>query len=192
MCNLLTPLGKKATNAISTVRAICSFVMLALLASIASAQTAPPADVPITHVVLSATFTGYDAQGKMQPANIDTFGLAVTKSLTASYEHIAVPSLGQRWEMGLLAYTRTFPKIKALVFDSSNFTYTFSAGGGKLLSTTDGNRLAFTAGASVTYPIAGHMGWQVISYQYLHASGGITGVVNRSYQSASTGPLFYF
>lgn len=157
----------------------------------------PPADVPITHVSISAAFNGYDSNGKYQPANVDTFGVAIyrnaaaTQGFNVAYEHVAVPSLGQRWELGLGSYWLTLPKVKGILFDTSNFVVTVSAGAGKLLSATDGNRFAYTVSPSVTYPIAGHMAWTV-SYQYLRATGGIAGLVNKSVQSVGTGPIIYF
>ena len=163
-----------------------------LLAPMTMAQTPAPPDVPISHVSITATFTGYDSGGKMTPANIDTFGVQFTKNVNLAYEHIQIPSLSQRWELGLVAYSFTFPKIKALLFDSSNFVGTVSAGAGKFLSSEDGNHFAYTAAGSITYPIAAHMGWQILSYQYVKATGLGSGVINRSYQTASTGPVFYF
>jgi len=169
-----------------------------LLAVISFAQAPVPLpDIPVTHVSISASFNGYDSNGKYVPSNIDTFGVAVyrnaaaTQGFNVSYEHISVPSLGQRWEMGLGSYWLTLPKIKGLLFDTSNFVVTASAGAGKLLSTTDGNRFAWTVAPSITYPIAGHMAWTV-SYQYLRATGGIAGTVNKSYSAVGTGPLLYF
>ena len=178
----------------SRLIAVFFLVVGLMLAGRANAQAVSPAppDVPVSHVSITATFTGYDSNGKMVPGNIDTIGFQVTKNLNAAYEHVAVPQLGQRWELGLLAYSFTLPKVKSLVFDSSNFVGTVSAGAGKLLSNSDGNRFAYTAAASLTYPIASHMGWQILSYQYLRATGGIAGTVNRSYQTASTGPIFFF
>jgi hypothetical protein len=169
-----------------------------LFASSCLAQTPPPpADVPVTHVSISASFSGYDTNGKMVPANVDTFGIAIyrnaaaTQGFDVNYEHIAVPDLRQRWELGLGCYWRELPKVKNLLLDTSNFIVTACAGAGKLLSATDGNRFAYTVVPSVTYPIAGHMAWTV-SYQYVRATGGISGVVNKSYQSISTGPQIHF
>lgn len=127
------------------------FLGLLFFPLVAAAQTPPvPVDVPVTHVSVSASFTGYDSNGKYVAANIDTFGVGVyrntagTQGFNVAYEHIQVPSLGQRWEMGLGAYYFTLPKVKNLLFDTSNFVVTVSAGAGKLLSTTDGNRFAYT------------------------------------------------
>ena len=184
------------------IKRITSVLFLALgLAVVSEAQVVSPpplpADVPVTHVSISANFNGYDSNGKMVPATIETFGVAVyrnsaaTQGFNVSYEHIAIPDLGQRWEMGLGSYWLTLPKVKNLLFDTSNFVVTVSAGAGKLLSKTDGNRFAYTISPSVTYPIAGHMAWTV-SYQYLRSTGGIAGTVNRSFQSVGTGPLLYF
>ena len=174
--------------------AVIGLVLGFFLAGTAQGQAVSPAppDVPTSHVSITATFTGYDSGGKMVEASIETFGVQFTKNVNVAYEHIGIPTLGQRWELGLVAYSFTLPKVKSLVFDSSNFVGTVSAGAGKLLSNSDGNRFAYTAAASLTYPIASHMGWQILSYQYLRATGGISGTVNRSYQSASTGPVFYF
>jgi hypothetical protein len=155
-------------------------------------QTPAPPDVPISHVNVSATFTGYDAGGKVHAANIDTLGVEFTAHVTVAYEHIQIPDLSQRYELGVVNYHNTFPKIKGLLFDSSNFVYSFSAGVGKFLS-PEGNSLAWTVSPTITYPIAGHMGWQIISYQYVKAfNGPANGLVNKSFQSASTGPIFYF
>lgn len=182
-------------------RIVTMIILALLLGGAANAQTPVtppvPADIPVTHVSVSASFTGYDSNGKMVAANIDTFSVAVyrnpsaTRGFNVAYEHIAVPDLGQRWEMGLGSYWFTLPKVKNLLLDTSNFVVTLSAGAGKLLSTTDGNRLAYTFAPSITYPIAGHMAWTV-SYQYLRATGGIAGTVNKSFQSVGTGPLIYF
>lgn len=183
-------------------------LMVLLLPVIAGAQTPvtpaqlpPLPDIPITHVSVSASFTGYDSNGKMVAANIDTFGVAIyrnaaaTQGFNVSYEHIAIPDLGQRWELGLGSYWFNLPKVKGVLFDTSNFVATVSAGAGKLLSASDGNRFAYTVSPSITYPIAGHMAWTV-SYQYLRATGGpgpgIAGAVNKSFQSVGTGPLLYF
>lgn len=125
----------------------------------------------------------------MKAANIDTFGVDLTEYVTIGYEHISIPDLSARYEFGVLNYHHTFPKIKGLAFDSSNFVYSFGAGAGKYLSPA-GNHWAETAFASLTYPIAGHMGWQIISYQYVHSP--VAGVVDKSYQTASTGPILYF
>jgi hypothetical protein len=178
------------------VRVIAGLFLFCGSVLTASAQTPLP-DVPVTHVSISAAFNGYDSNGKYVASNIDTFGIGVyrntagTQGFNVSYEHVQVPALGQRWELGLGSYYLTLPKIKNLLFDTSNFVVTLSAGAGKLLSTTDGNRFAYTFSPAVTYPIAGHMAW-TISYQYLRATGGITGVVNKSYSSVGTGPLLYF
>lgn len=189
---VIAALLKKSPLAAPTVVILALLLLPSGLMAQTPAPTPAPPDIPISHVVISATFTGYDSGGKMQAANIDTFGVQLTKSVTVSYEHVQIPSLSQRWELGVAAYSFTFPKIKPLLFDSSNFVGTVSAGAGKLLSASDGNRFAFTFAGSVTYPIASHMGWQIVSYQYLRATGGISGTLNRSYQSASTGPIFYF
>lgn len=180
------------------VPVVLALAALSFLAIPTRAQTpAPLPDVPVTHVSVSASFTGYDSKGKMVAANIDTFGVAIyrntaaTRGFNVSYEHIAVPDLGQRWEMGLGSFWFTVPKVKNLLIDTSNFVGTISAGAGKLLSATDGNRFAYTVSPSVTYPIAGHMAWTV-SYQYLRANGGINGTVNKSFQSVGTGPILYF
>lgn len=169
-----------------------------LIAVPAFAQTTPtpPPDVPITHVSMSATFSGYDSGGKYIAANVDTFGIAIyrnaaaTKGFNVAYEHIQVPALSERWEMGLGSYWFSLPKAPNILIDTSNFVVTLSGGAGKLLA-PGGNHYAYTFSPSITYPIAGHMAWTV-SYQYLHASGAVTGVLNKSYQSTSTGPLFYF
>ena len=178
-----------------TVAVLALFLGLALVGR--AQAPPPPSDVPVTHVSISGSFVGYDSNGKMVVANIDTAGFGVyrnaagTQGFNVAYEHVAVPDLGQRWELGLGSYWFTLPKVKNLLFDTSNFVVTVSAGAGKLLSKSDGNRFAYTISPSVTYPIAGHMAWTV-SYQYLRATDGISGTVNRSYQSVGTGPILYF
>jgi hypothetical protein len=167
-----------------------------LLGSASFGQTPPP-DVPITHVNISASFTGYDSKGKMEPANVDVFGVPIyrntgaTRGFDVDYKHVAVPSLGQRWELGQGCFWLSLPKVKNLLIDTSNFISTSCAGAGKLLSAKDGNRLAYTLSQSIAYPIAGHMSW-TISYDYLRATGGIAGVVNKSFQSVGTGPSIHF
>lgn len=180
------------------MKRIAIAVALFLGLAVASlAQTPPLPDIPVTHVSISASFNGYDSGGHYVDSNVDTLGLAIyrnaaaTQGFNVAYEHIAVPTLGQRWEMGLASYWFTLPKIKGILFDTSNFVVTASAGAGKLLSASDGNRLAWTVSPSVTYPIAGHMAWTV-SYQYLRATGGISGLLNRSYSVTGTGPVIYF
>jgi hypothetical protein len=167
---------------------------------IASAPANPipvPVDVPVTHVVISASFNGYDSDGKYVTSTVDIFGVPIYRNVAATqgfdlnYEHIQVPSLGQRWELGLGCYWLSLPRIKNLLFDTSNFVATACAGAGKLLSVSDGNRMAYTISPSVTYPIAGHMAWSV-SYQYLRATGGIAGVLNKSYNVVGTGPVIHF
>ena len=161
-------------------------------------QVQPP-DVPITHVSVTASFSGYDSNGHMVPATNDTLGLTLIRqsngnTVNLAYQHIQIPSIGQRWEMGLLAYSGTVPKVKVIAFDTSNFVYVIAAGAGKFLSSVgDGNHLAWTVSGSLNYPIAAHMGWQVINYQYVRALGThdpISGVVSSS--QVSTGPVIYF
>ena len=167
-----------------------------ILPSVMFAQTPVP-DIPVTHVNISASFTGYDSAGKMVPANVDVFGVPIyrnpsaTRGFDVDYKHVAVPSLGQRWELGQGCFWISPPKIKNLLIDTSNFVSTSCAGAGKLLSITDGNRFAYTLSQSVTYPIAGHMSWTV-SYDYLRATGGIVGTLNKSFQSVGTGPSIHF
>lgn len=181
------------------MKRIVTAVVLFLGSAVASRAQVPPlpADVPVTHVSISGSFVGYDSNGKMVVSNIDTLGVGIyrntagTQGFNVAYEHVAVPDLGQRWELGLASYWFTLPKVKNLLFDTSNFVVTVSAGAGKLLSASDGNRFAYTVSPSVTYPIAGHMAWTV-SYQYLRATGGISGLVNKSYSAVGTGPILYF
>jgi hypothetical protein len=176
---------------------VLEVLFLFIAAAVFGQAPPPPADIPVTHVSISGSFNGYDSNGKYVVSNIDTFGVAIyrnaagTQGFNVAYEHVAVPDLGQRWEMGLGSYWFTLPKVPNLLFDTSNFVVTGSAGAGKLLSASDGNRFAYTFSAAVTYPIAGHMAW-TSSYQYLRATGGIAGVVNRSYSTVGTGPILYF
>ena len=176
---------------------VFAVLLLGALATLTGAQTPALPDVPITHVSISATFTGYNSNGKMSPANIDTLGLplmrnqAATQGLDVAYQHVAVPGLNQRWELGVATYWRTLPKVKTLLIDTSNFNVEVGGGGGKLLA-PDGNRIAFTVHGALSFPIAGHLTWQVINYQYLRAFGGSSGVLNNSSQSASTGPVLHF
>ena len=182
---------------------IAAFLFLVIgffLGSSAWAQTVPPpADIPVSHISISASFNGYDSKGKMLPSTIDTLGVAVyrntaaTQGFNVAYEHIAIPDVGQRWELGLGSYWFTLPKVKNILFDTSNFVFTFSAGAGKLLSASDGNHFAYTVAPSVTYPIAGHMSWTA-SYQYVRATGGggIAGNINKSYSTIGTGPEIHF
>jgi hypothetical protein len=172
-------------------------MLLSPTSGIAQVTTPVPADIPVTHVTISGSFTGYDSNGKMVPATIDTFGVAVyrntaaTRGFDANYKHIAVPQLGQRWELGEGCFWISLPKVPNLLFDTSNFVSTSCAGAGKFLSSVDGNRLAYTLSQSITYPIAGHMAW-TISYDYNRATGGIAGVVNKSFSSIGTGPQIHF
>ena len=77
--------------------AACLFLLIGfLLGSAARAQTTPPpADIPISHISISASFNGYDSKGKMLPSTIDTLGVAVyrntaaTQGFNVAYEHIA-------------------------------------------------------------------------------------------------------
>jgi hypothetical protein len=160
-------------------------------------QAPPLPDTPISHVTVSASFVGYDSNGRMVPANVDTIGLPIyrnssaTQGFDVSYEHIAIPDLGQRWELGLGCYWYNPPKVKNILLDTSQLILTGCAGAGKLLSATDGNRFAYTIFPSVTYPITGHMAWTV-SYQYVRATGGIAGTVNKSGQSIGIGPQLHW
>lgn len=180
-----------------TITAGCFCLGLALAGRAQVTPPPVPADIPVTHVSISGSFNGYDSNGKMVVSNIDTFGIAVyrnpaaTQGFNVAYEHVAVPDLGQRWEMGLGSYWHAIPKVPNLLFDTSNWVFTVSAGAGKLLSASDGNRFAYTIAPALTYPIAGHMAWTV-SYQYLRATGGISGTVNKSYSAVGTGPILYF
>lgn len=162
------------------------------------AQAPALPDVPVSHVVLQASFSGYDSGGKMSPATNDVMSLALTNQtngngFNVAYQHIQIPDLGQRWEMGLLTYHGTVPKLKSLVFDTSNLVYAVSAGVGKFLSNSDGNHIAWTVSGSLNYPVSAHTGWQLINYQYVYAtgtSGNIHGTVSSS--QITTGPMIYF
>ena len=178
--------------------AVLYLVVGFFLPSVAQAQKPAPPDVPISHISIVASFSGYDSNGKMVPANNDVFSVALIQQkngngFNVGYQHIQVPSLSQRWELGLVTYHGTVPKIKAFVFDTSNFVYAVSAGAGKFLSGPDGNHVAWTVSGSLNYPIAGHMAWQVVNYQYVYALGtasAIHGTISSS--QVTTGPVIYF
>lgn len=150
----------------------------------------PPADVPISHVLITGQATGFNGPKGAQAATLEAFGLQVTEYVSVAYEHVQVPAANVRYEFGLVNFSKTLPKFKSFVFDTSNIVYTFSAGAGKYFAPNGTNHVAETAAASITYPLAKHMGWQILSYQYIHSPA--SGLINKSYQDASTGPVFYF
>jgi hypothetical protein len=176
-----------------------SVLFLALLFAVAALAQTPvvPDAIPVTHVSITANFTGISVNGTMQSATIDTFGLplmqnaSVTQGLNVSYQHTQIPAISQRWEMGEATYWRTLPKINAILVDTSNFNVSVSGGFGKMLSPT-GNKWSFLVNGAINYPITAHTQWQVISYQYQSTFGSVPVRGVLSYSSVSTGPVFSF
>lgn len=167
-------------------------LLVLFLAPLGFAQAAPAVSV----VNISASATSFAGLKGTQPATIDTFGVQLTKTVSVAYEHIGIPTPNWRAELGTLQYSNTvdtfLPKsLKTkFVVDVSNLVATVGGGAGKLLTPT-GNHVAWTLHGGITRPLASHMGWQIFSYQYLRTTIG-AGVINKSYQTLSTGPLFYF
>lgn len=166
---------------------------LFFLVPTSSAQIQPPEGVVPNHVSISAQFSGYDSGGKMQAANLDIVQVPITKHFTADYDHISVPGIDQRWELGNVSYQNHFPKLKAVVWDTSVLQYQASAGLGKFLSSEDGNHLAWDVAGALQYPVSKLMGWQLIRFQYVYAigtGGNIHGTISNC--QISTGPVLRF
>src|SRR5437899_12140053 len=112
--------------------AACLFLLIGfLLGSSAGAQTTPPpADIPVSHISISASFNGYDSKGKMLPSTIDTLGVAVyrntaaTQGFNVAYEHIAIPDVGQRRELGLGCYWFKLQRVKNILIVNANYVFT--------------------------------------------------------------------
>lgn len=167
------------------------------VAGMASAQVVPvtpPPDVVPAHVSISGQFSGYDSGGKMVAANLDIVAVPVTKHFTADYDHISVPNVGQRWELGNVSYQNHLPRIKAVVWDTSQLQYQVSAGLGKFLSSVgDGNHLAWDVAGALQYKLNKVVGWQLVRIQYVYAlgtGGDVHGTISNL--GISTGPVFRF
>lgn len=170
---------------------------LALLASPAMAQTNIAAP-PTFHFVTGGSAINFNSPQGNQVGSIAYVGIQVTPSFTTTYEHITVPSISARYELGVLGYTKPLSSLlgstltSKLLFDASNINVTFQGGAGKLLSPT-ANHIAETFGVSLSYPIPGtSAAIQVLGYQWIH-SPAVWGTVQKNYsQQLSTGLVVYF
>lgn len=172
------------------ITAVLIFCGLALVAG--AQDTSEP---PVSIVNISGSASGFSSHGT-HVASIGAFGLQVTKNVSVAYEQARVPDLNLTFKLGVVNYSTTADHLvgkklaSKFTFDLSNYVATFTAGAGKAYAPS-GQSIAETAGFAITRPLAAHMGWQVISYQYIHSHFG-SGVLDKGYQSASTGPIFYF
>ena len=173
---------------------IVLFFGMAVVVSAQVLPPQPPEGVVPNHISISAQFAGYDSGGKMVAANLDILQVPVTIHFTADYDHISVPTVGQRWEFGNVSFQSHVPKIKAVVWDTSKLQYQVSAGLGKFLSSVgDGNHLAWDVAGALQYPITKMMGWQLIRFQYVYAlgtGGEAHGTISNC--QVSTGPVLRF
>lgn len=149
------------------------------------------------HFVAGGSAINFSANGS-NVGSVAYTGLQLTAGVAATYEHITVPSLSSRYEIGVISYTTGLNRLlgaslsSKLLFDASNINITFQAGGGKLLTPT-ANHIAETFGASLSYPIPGtSMAIQVLGYQVVH-SPNLWGSVQKNYsQQVQTGVVVYF
>lgn len=177
--------------------AIWGALAVLFLAQAAGAQTnvAPP---PTFHFVVGGSAINFNGVNGANVGSVAYTGLQVTASLSATYEHITVPSISARYEMGVIGYTRPLNALlgktlsSKLLFDSSNLNVTFAGGGGKLLA-PGGNHIAETASVSLSYPIPGtSAAIQVLGYQFIH-SPNMWGTIEKSYtQQVQSGLIVYF
>lgn len=178
-------------------KTIIAVAMLLLSSVSLMAQSTPPSEPTVSLINISGSASGFGGQQGTQPASIVAAGLQLTKTVSVAYEQINVSSGGAdpRFKLGLVNYSNTLDKYlgkklsSKFTFDSSNLVLTVGVGGGRC-NFAGRNSIAETAHISLTRPLASHIGWQIISYQYVH--GAQSGLINKSYNSAATGPIFYF
>lgn len=179
----------------SVVQALAVMALLFLaVPSHAQTNVAPP---PNFHFVTGGSAINFSANGS-NVGSIAFMGIQLTQSVTASYEHITVPSLSSRYEMGVINYTKPLSSLlgktltSKFVFDLTNINVTFQGGGGKLLTPT-ANHIAETVGASLSYPVPGtSAAIQVLGYQWVHSPNVWAGVQKAYTQQVSTGIIVYF
>src|ERR1700676_133059 len=188
-----------------TRKGIKELVVLAVLAVLlflpvlSHAQTTTPtplpASPPISHIVLTASASGFKDGTGSHPASIAFAGLQLTKTISLGYEQLTVSGEPVRGQFGIVTYSNTLDRFVGakvtshFVFDATNIVVTVGGGAGKWL-TPQKNSIAETFHASLTYPLAAHVGWQLFGYQLFHSANT---TVHANYtQTLSTGPVFYF
>ncbi len=172
-------------------------VLICFLGSAFAVCGQTPAAPPTFHFVAGGSAINFTANGS-NVGSVAYTGLQLTAGIAATYEHITVPSLSSRYELGVISYTKPLNSLlgktlsSKLLFDASNMNVTFQGGGGKLLTPTS-NHLAETVGASLSYPIAGtSMAVQVIGYQWVHSPNLWAGIQKNYTQQVQTGIVIYF
>jgi len=182
----------------SRILRILSLLTL-FLASSCFAQTnvAPPPNFTFVSGGSAVGFSGAGTQGS-QVGSMAFLGVQLTKDTSSVvYEHITVPSISARYELGVATYTKPASSLlgslaSKLSINTTNINVTFSAGAGKALFPT-GNHIAETVGASLSYPIPGtSAAFQILGYQLVHSPGKF-GAVTRDYQQqVQSGLIVYF
>ncbi len=171
--------------------------ILFMAAGLRAQTAATPAIPPVQLFTLSANVAGFNSPSATNGAMIATAAIQILPSVSVGYEHIGITSINSRYELGVIAYTRTLNTLLGktisdkLLFDASQIGITFSAGAGKLLQPT-ANRIAETAGVHISYPLSDHISYQIVGIDVLH--GGVqTGFLTSSTTEAlSTGINLHF
>lgn len=174
-------------------KAFLLFTILLAVALSLPAQTPAPA----THFVLSGSATGFAGPGGTYAAVIAGAAIQITDHISAGYNQLTVPTLGMRWELGVVNYTRPLTDIlpqsflAKLKFDPSNIYLTGQAGIGKLLEPS-ANHIAETLGLFVSYPLSNNVSLQLVGLSGYN--GGVQrGIVTTNQQiGVSTGINFSF
>ena len=152
------------------------------------AQNAP--DLGITqHLTLSASATGFMGGSGSQPATIAAIGFNVTPHFSVAYSQLLVPSTSTQAavtaSLGVVIGNTLSSKLS---FDPTQINVTFQGGGGK--SNQSGtSRIAETAGAYISYPLAQNVSFQLFGISLIR-SGNVTGVLTT--KQISTGLNFSF
>jgi len=181
------------------VRILRRILLLSLLlyGTVCFAQSTTPVVPPTQLFTFSGNISGFSTGSSTSGAVVATAALQLTNQFSAGYEHIQISSINSRYELGVVAYTRTLDTLlgtslsSKLLFDPSQIGVTFSGGLGKVLEPT-ANRIAETLGVHISYPLTTNMSIQVIGIDFLHG-GGHTGFITSSYSEAvSTGINIHF
>lgn len=165
--------------------------------SVAAMAQAVLPDTPQAKVVAGVSAIGFKGAGGTHTGTAVYAGLQVTPTITASYEQINVTDVGYRFELALATYSNSADHFVGKyitshsLLDWSNYVLSVGGGAGKLL-TPNGNHIAETLTASLSYPLpGGKASLQVIGYQYLHAPNFSGTIQTNNTQQVTTGIMFH-
>ena len=133
--------------------ALAAAVLLAVAVTGRAQNVAPPPNFTFVAGGSAIGYTPVSGGGGSQAGSVAYMGVQLMPSISVTYEHITVPSISARFELGTVNYTRALSSIlgatltKKLSFDASNFNVTFKGGAGKALFPS-GNHMVVRRGHS--------------------------------------------